>query len=186
MNLYSDALLGALRSAAANPASGLNGAGNPPGAPSSIETDEVVVRLTKKNDQAMLSFEITGTTRLGRLVRVVHDVRIEVLKPADAARLAEPLCPTPNVRPAEFIYKVLFTERKQVHILLPPLHKLRTIVERLRPMSNILAIRANSNGHLQLGINTEGVKLETDWRNCTNPSSMSSDRVSRNLVSNFV
>ncbi|TEB31539.1 cell cycle checkpoint [Coprinellus micaceus] len=153
MNLYSDALLGALRSAAANPASALNGAGNTAGAPSSIETDEVIVRLTKKNDQAMLSFEITGTTRLGRLVRVVHDVRIEVLKPADAARLAEPLCPTPNV-----------------HILLPPLHKLRTIVERLRPMSNILAIRANSNGHLQLGINTEGVKLETDWRNCTNPS----------------
>lgn len=100
MNLYSDALLGALRSAAANPASSLNGAGNgnTGGAPSSIETEEVVVRLTKKNDQAMLSFEITGTTRLGRIVRVVHDVRIEVLKPADAARLAEPMCPTPNVR----------------------------------------------------------------------------------------
>ena len=101
VNLYSDALLGALRSAASNPASSLNGAGNTGGAPSSIETDEVVVRLTKKNDQAMLSFEITGTTRLGRLVRVVHDVRIEVLKPADAARLGEPLCPTPNVRSAK-------------------------------------------------------------------------------------
>lgn len=173
MNLYSDALLGALRSAAANPASALNGAGtNTAGAPSSIETDEVIVRLTKKNDQAMLSFEITGTTRLGRLVRVVHDVRIEVLKPADAARLAEPLCPTPNVGTAELGHGVPLIEPNQVHILLPPLHKLRTIVERLRPMSNILAIRANSNGHLQLGINTEGVKLETDWRNCTNPSSM--------------
>ncbi|KAJ3530484.1 hypothetical protein NMY22_g8551 [Coprinellus aureogranulatus] len=155
VNLYSDALLGALRSAASNPASGLSsGAGNTGGAPSSIETDEVIVRLTKKNDQAMLSFEITGTTRLGRLVRVVHDVRIEVLRPADAARLAEPLCPTPNA-----------------HILLPPLHKLRTVVERLRPMSNILAIRANGSGCLQMGINTEVVKVQTEWANCTNPQS---------------
>ncbi|KAF5342544.1 hypothetical protein D9611_001220 [Ephemerocybe angulata] len=154
--LSSEALLGALRSASSNP-SGLtinpnNGNPNGQGNVNSIETEEVIVRLTKKNEQAMLSFEITGLSRLGRTVRVAHDVRIEVLKPLDAARLGEPLCPAPDV-----------------HVLLPPLQKLRTIVERLRPMSNILALRANNSGVLQIAVNTEGVKVETEWRGCTNP-----------------
>jgi len=101
MVLSSEALMGALRSASSNPASfsanpGSSGA-NANGGGSSIETEEVVVRLAKKNDTAILSFEITGLSRLGRTVRVAHDVRIEVLKPADAARLGEPLCPAPDV-----------------------------------------------------------------------------------------
>ncbi|KAF8625636.1 hypothetical protein AX17_006791, partial [Amanita inopinata Kibby_2008] len=55
-----------------------------------------------------------------------------------------------------------------VHILLSPLNKLRTIVERLRPMANVLAIRANNNKRLQLLIHTESVKTDTDWNNCVN------------------
>jgi HUS1 checkpoint protein len=54
-------------------------------------------------------------------------------------------------------------------VLLPPLNKLRTIVERLRPMANVLAFRANNNKKLQLSIFTEGVKVDTEWNNCVNP-----------------
>jgi len=36
-------------------------------------------------------------------------------------------------------------------------------------MSNILAIRANNSGVLQFAINTEGVRVETEWKNCVNP-----------------
>ncbi|KAJ2918194.1 hypothetical protein MD484_g2233, partial [Candolleomyces efflorescens] len=176
MFLSSEALLGALRSASSNPSSltstigaassgtvgpvprdsvnsggggGRNGAS---GGGGSIETEEVIMRLTKKNDQAMLTFDISGNTRMGRAVHVMHDVRIEVMRPADAAKMIEPMCPEPDV-----------------HILLPPLQKLRTIVERLRPMSNIMAVRANANGVLQFGINTDSVKVETEWRGQVNP-----------------
>lgn len=55
-------------------------------------------RLAKKDDQAVLSVHISGTTRMGRAVLVSHDVRIEVLKPQDAGRLREPMCPEPEVR----------------------------------------------------------------------------------------
>lgn len=82
MSLSAEALLAALRSASS----------------SLYETEEVVMKLAKKNDQAALSFEISGTTKLGRKVRVAHDVKIEVMKPGDVARLAEPLCPEPDVR----------------------------------------------------------------------------------------
>jgi HUS1 checkpoint protein len=86
MSLSAEALLAALRSASASASSS-----------SSYETEEVVMKLAKKNDQAALSFEISGKTRVGRKVRVAHDVKIEVMKPSDVARLSEPMCPEPDV-----------------------------------------------------------------------------------------
>ncbi|KAG7452492.1 cell cycle checkpoint [Guyanagaster necrorhizus] len=140
--LFSEALLAALRSASSSTT----------GALSSFEAEEVVMKLAKKSDQAVLSFEITGMTRVGRRVKVTHDVKIEVMKPSDVERLNEPMCPEPDT-----------------HILLPPLQKLRTIVDRLRPMSNVLGVRANNNGCLQFSIHTESVKVDTEWKGCTNP-----------------
>jgi hypothetical protein len=58
----------------------------------------------------------------------------------------------------------------QVTILLPQLQKMRIIVERLRPLSDILALRANNCGKLQIAISTDAVKLETQWVGCANPS----------------
>ncbi|KAJ7282818.1 checkpoint protein Hus1/Mec3 [Mycena rebaudengoi] len=137
MSLSSEALLAALKSAS-NSSSG--------SASSSYETDEIVMKLAKKNDQAVLSFEISGMTRQGRKVRVAHDVKIDVMKPADVAP----------------------PHGAHTHILLPPLHKLRTIVDRLRPMSDFLAVRANNSGCLQLSISTDSVTVDTEWKNCKN------------------
>ncbi|KAJ7250888.1 checkpoint protein Hus1/Mec3 [Mycena haematopus] len=123
---------------------------------STYETEEIVMKLAKKNDQAVLSFEISGMTRQGRKVRVAHDVKIEVMKPTDVANLKEPMCPEPDV-----------------HIILPPLQKLRPIVERLRPMSDFLAVRANNNGRLQLSIRTDTVNVDTEWKNCKNTNKAS-------------
>ncbi|KAL0571124.1 Checkpoint protein hus1 [Marasmius crinis-equi] len=139
VNISAEALAAALKSCSSN-------------ANRSYDTEEVVMKLAKKNDQAVLSFEILGTTAVGRKVRVTHGVRIEVLKAMDVEKLREPMCPEPDT-----------------HILLPPLHKLRTIADKLKPMSEILSIRANNNGCFQLAINTESVKVETEWRNLTNP-----------------
>ncbi|KAJ6543578.1 checkpoint protein Hus1/Mec3 [Mycena vulgaris] len=141
MALSSEALLATLRSASSSKSAS---------APA-YETEEIVMKLAKKNDQAVLSFEISGMTRQGRKVRVAHDVKIDVMKPADVANLKEPMCPEPDV-----------------HIILPPLQKLRPIVERLRPMSDFLAVRANNNGRLQLSIRTDGVAVDTEWKNCKN------------------
>ena len=57
----------------------------------------------------------------------------------------------------------------QVHILLPPLQKLRTIVERLRPLSDVIAVRCNNNGKLQISVQTESASVDTQWSGCTNP-----------------
>jgi len=129
------------------------------------------MKLAKKNDQAVLSFEMFGVSRSGRKVRVAHDVRIDVMRPTEVEKLHEPLCPEPDVG---LCFIPPFRKRSmqhmyQVNILLPPLQKLRTIVERLRPLSDVLALRANNNGKLQLSISTDTVKLETQWLRCANP-----------------
>ena len=59
--------------------------------------------------------------------------------------------------------------RVQIHILLPPLLKLRTLVDRLRPMADIVAVRANGAGRLQISAGTDEVKVDLVWEGCTNP-----------------
>jgi len=87
MLLSTEALLGALRSGSGSGTSG-----------STFEAEEMVIKLAKKNDQALLAFEIKSTSRVGNELRVNHDLKIEVLRPADVEKLKEPLCPEPDVR----------------------------------------------------------------------------------------
>ena len=73
------------------------------------------MKLAKKNDQAVLSFDISGSMSSGRMVRVGHDVRIEVMKPSDVNKLTEPMCPEPDVRDfaiPRFFFSKWQTERR--------------------------------------------------------------------------
>ncbi|KAH9838729.1 cell cycle checkpoint [Rhodofomes roseus] len=143
LGLPTEAMTSALKSAAA-----------PTGQQAAFSADaEVVMKLMKKNDVAVLTFEIATTTRMGRYVRIAHDVRIEVLKPQDVSRIKEPMCPEP-----------------EVHILLPPLAKLRTVVERMRPLAaDVIGIRANLSGCLQLCAQTDNARVDVSWNGLSNP-----------------
>ena len=59
---------------------------------------EVILKLAKKNNHAVLNFEITSQSRQRNKVQISHDVLIEVLKPSEVERMREPLCPEPDVR----------------------------------------------------------------------------------------
>lgn len=98
MGLSAEALLAVLKSASAS--TGTSGAGGHGGGlgGAAYDTDEIIMRLAKKNNQAVLSFEVLGTTRTGKKVRVAHDVKVEVMKPGDVEQLKEPMCPEPDVR----------------------------------------------------------------------------------------
>lgn len=114
-----------------------------------------------------------GVSRSGRKVRVSHDVRIDVMRPSEVDKLREPLCPEPEVCFIALRVQTQTSREKsptnQVTILFPQLQKMRTIVERLRPLSDALALRANNSGKLQIAISTDTVKLETQWVGCPNP-----------------
>ncbi|KAF8630013.1 hypothetical protein AX17_005509 [Amanita inopinata Kibby_2008] len=83
--------------------------------------EALLAALRLKNVQAVLSFEIMELSHAGLRMRLTQDVRIEVMKRMEVEKLEELRVCEPDV-----------------HILLPPLNKLRTIVERLQPMANML------------------------------------------------
>lgn len=43
------------------------------------------------------------------------------------------------------------------------------MIERLKPMSDMLSIRANNAGTLHLSIETDAVSVDTEWVECQNP-----------------
>jgi len=53
--------------------------------------------------------------------------------------------------------------------------KLRTVVEHMRAMSEVLAVRANRAGDLRLSVSTETVKVDTQWSKCTIPNMATQD-----------
>ncbi|THU76544.1 hypothetical protein K435DRAFT_899285, partial [Dendrothele bispora CBS 962.96] len=120
MRVLPEALISALRSAAPN----VTGSGSTGGNVGSIETDEVIMKLAKKNDQAVLSFDkaFSGSGRRGRLTQ---DVKVDVEK-IETLKLNEPMRPEPDIR----------------DIVSPPLVKLRTIVDRMKGMADFLTFRA--------------------------------------------
>ncbi|KAF4613723.1 hypothetical protein D9613_008149 [Agrocybe pediades] len=140
MSLTCDALLGALKSASASTTSS-----------TTFDAEEVVMKLAKKDDQALLSFEIPGQTRNGQRVRVTHDVKIEIMRPSEAEKMTEPLCP-----PA------------MAMIVMPDLEKVRTIVDRMRQIADTLIVQGSNNGKLVLAVKTDAVDLRTEWANCEN------------------
>ncbi|KLO17351.1 cell cycle checkpoint [Schizopora paradoxa] len=151
LGLSPDALLQALRSASpsssSNSSSAVDGGGV--GAYASIGASEVVMRLAKKRGQAVLSLEIIfdgGSGNGSGKVVVSHDVLIDVLKPAEMERVKEPMCPEPDI-----------------HILLPPLTKLRTVTEHLRQLADVLEVRVGRRGDLRLAVDTDDVTVETLW-----------------------
>ncbi|KAI0652749.1 cell cycle checkpoint [Trametes meyenii] len=151
ISVSSDALLAALRSAA-GPSSAQNGS-------ASLASDtHVIMKLAKKGEKSVLNFEITGVTAMGRGITIVQQVVVDVLRHAEVERLKEPMCPEPDV-----------------HILLPPLAKLRTVAERLRPLAEEGVIfRANHVGELQLAVTNDNARVEVGWGGLTNPT-MKSD-----------
>ncbi|EIW63760.1 cell cycle checkpoint [Trametes versicolor FP-101664 SS1] len=146
ISLSAEALLAALRSAA-GPSTAQNSSNTV------ASESEVTMKLAKKGDKSVLSFDITGSTPMGRSITVVQHVTVEVVRHADVERLKEPMCPEPDV-----------------HILLPPLAKLRMVVDRLRPLSTDgVTFRANHSGELQLAATTDNARVEVGWGGLNNP-----------------
>lgn len=112
VTLSTEALLSALRSSSSSASSSSVAASILP----TYDADEVVMKLAKKNDQAVLSFEMFGVSRSGRKVRVAHDVRIDVMRPTEVEKLHEPLCPEPDVRHTHFIIFLPSRESSSIYI----------------------------------------------------------------------
>ncbi|KAG9008869.1 hypothetical protein FRB94_012838 [Tulasnella sp. JGI-2019a] len=110
------------------------------------------MKLAKRDNVAVFCFEMQVQSRQGKKMEITHDVRVKILKLSEVLALKEPLCPEPDI-----------------HIILPPLAKVRTVVERMAKLSPIIGFSAQADGNLKVEIATDSVAVETIWQNCPLP-----------------
>ncbi|KAG8864791.1 hypothetical protein FRB96_003377 [Tulasnella sp. 330] len=119
---------------------------------SASASPDITMKLAKRDNVAVFCFEMQVQSRQGKKMDITHDVRVKIMKLSEVLALKEPLCPEPDI-----------------HIILPPLAKIRTVVERMAKLSPIIGFSAQADGNLKVEIATDSVAVETIWQNCPLP-----------------
>lgn len=96
---------------------------------------------------------MTRQSSRGVRLEIVQDILIKVLRPAEAGRIKEPLCPDPDV-----------------HIYLPKLYKVRTVAERMKAVSSTIIISANGKDEFTMSVEEPETAIECTWKNCGHPT----------------
>eukprot|EP00127_Corallochytrium_limacisporum_P001326 Clim_evm16s51 gene=Clim_evmTU16s51 len=112
-------------------------------------SEKVTFRLTKRIPKGALSIMATKQTAAENQRELIQDIPIMRIDPTD----------TPEYDiPSNF-------PDPQVSIYMPDIRRLRTILERLRAMSNQITLRANHIGELFLEVNTDAVNISVLFSN---------------------
>ncbi|EEB07902.2 checkpoint clamp complex protein Hus1 [Schizosaccharomyces japonicus yFS275] len=119
---------------------------------SATNAAHATLRLTKQNNQAILSLSTTWSGRAFGSNIVTHNIAVKVLSHNYVSLVKEPTVPEPNC-----------------HIFLPPLNVMKAVVDRYRSMSDRIIFSANMAGELELAICTPAAKIKTRWSNLQNP-----------------
>ncbi|XP_040310964.1 checkpoint protein HUS1 isoform X1 [Herpailurus yagouaroundi] len=115
------------------------------------------IKLTNKHFPCLtVSIELLSVSNSSRVV--THDIPIRVIPRKLWKDLQEPTVPDADVS-----------------IYLPVLKTMKSIVEKMKNISNHLIIEANLNGELNLKIETELVCVTTHFKDLGNPPSASED-----------
>ncbi|KAH8081492.1 checkpoint protein Hus1/Mec3 [Filobasidium floriforme] len=114
---------------------------------------EAGVKLSKKNDKAVLVFDIVGQGNGPTPISITHDVTCLVLNPSRVAQLKEPLCPQPDI-----------------HVHLPSLAQLKGLASRFSHLGSTVSISANKKGEMLFTVQSDGLKMETKWEKLAIPN----------------
>ncbi|XP_034427649.1 checkpoint protein HUS1 isoform X2 [Hippoglossus hippoglossus] len=111
----------------------------------------VKVKLTKKHCPCLtIAAELPTLSSISRVV--THDVPVNVIPRRLWHEFKEPSMP-------DF----------DVSIYLPPLKTMKSVVDRMKNLSNFLVIEANLNGQMNLKIETDLVSVTTHFKDLGNP-----------------
>ncbi|KAG8931033.1 hypothetical protein FRC02_003307 [Tulasnella sp. 418] len=119
---------------------------------SAASASEMSIKLAKRSNTAVLCFQMEAETRQGKRLEITHDLRIKLLRVQESNELKEPMCPPPDI-----------------HIVLPSLAKVRTVLERMARLSSHVRISASSEGNLSFEIVSDGVAAEAVWSGLSIP-----------------
>ncbi|KAJ3122070.1 hypothetical protein HK098_003134 [Nowakowskiella sp. JEL0407] len=118
----------------------------------SAASEEVTLRLSKKDNMPVLALTVNGLTRHSHTIKLVQYIPATLLSQDQKEQLKEPLLSDP-----------------QVHILLPNLLALKQIADKIKQLHTRLTISANMNGCLSLKTSTIGVDVVVSFKDLANP-----------------
>ncbi|WWC67135.1 uncharacterized protein I206_101042 [Kwoniella pini CBS 10737] len=153
VELHLDSLLKVLRSADSSV-----GSINESRSTASLSDSDVTLKLNKKGQQPIWSFEIRGYTAQRKHMSITHEIPVKILSPKRQNELNEPLCPQPDI-----------------HVVLPNLLELRNIVSRLSHIADDVKVSANHEGRLEMTAKSSRVNLTTTWKNLQIPNSLANE-----------
>lgn len=111
----------------------------------------VKIKLTKKNCPCLtLAAELPSLSGVSRVV--THDIPVDVIPRRLWHDFREPQMPDYDVS-----------------IYLPPLKTMKSVVDRMKNLSNYLVMEANLNGEMNLKIETDLVSVTTHFKELGNP-----------------
>ncbi|KAM9307635.1 checkpoint protein HUS1 [Gastrophryne carolinensis] len=117
----------------------------------------VKIKLTNKHCPCLtMAVELPSLSSTSRIV--THDIPVSVIPKRLWNDFKEPSVP-------DF----------DVSIYLPPIKTMKSVVERMRNLSNFIVIEANRNGELNLKIETDLVSVSTHFKDLGNPPWVSDD-----------
>lgn len=119
---------------------------------SAANASDSTVRLSKKNNQPLLSLSTTWSGRAFGSNIVTHNIPVRVLSQSYVSVIKEPTAPEPDC-----------------HIFLPQLNFLRHVVDKYKSLSDRIIMSANMSGELQLSVNIPSARVSTKWKGLENP-----------------
>lgn len=114
-----------------------------------MNSSEVLMKLLKR-DRAYLSLIAEQSTT--QLMTVTYDVPVEPLSSDRVQQLREP-----------GDYEPL------IYTLMPPLRRMKPIIEHMKNIGQYLTIRGNMNGELDFKVDAETISVATHFRNLEHP-----------------
>lgn len=108
---------------------------------SGVRATKTVIKLTKKNERAYLTFEITEN------VNIIQDVPITMQTMKSLKEYQEPELPEPEIQTR-----------------MPHLGNLKTVIDRMKAVSDELTIEADSAGRVVFRVETDLVKIKTHYK----------------------
>ncbi|KAI8923330.1 checkpoint protein Hus1/Mec3 [Entophlyctis helioformis] len=120
------------------------------------KASQVVMRLTKKDNLPVLSFTITNQSRQGKMIVLVQDVPVRVISPDKTDEFREPMPTSPEVM-----------------IMLPPIHTVRTVAERMRSIGQRLVLSGNMAGQFSMSVSNDIVRVQTFFKDLVNVNQQS-------------
>ncbi|KAJ2502535.1 Checkpoint protein hus1 [Coemansia sp. RSA 1972] len=118
---------------------------------SAHNSQSATLKLTKKQNLPVLSLSVQSMSSTGHTTLVCQDVPVRVLTPEQVRAMREPEVPDAHV-----------------HIMMPTLSTIRSVVERMRLMGDRVTVAANNEGQLTLRVANDRVDITTYWRGLAN------------------